>query len=63
MTKASERIFQPHGENLLKFSIRKVHSKKFNSLSAEDKKHAIEWIEDCEKCLQRWKNEIQNSIK
>lgn len=59
MTKAIERIYQPDEVNTLKFVIKKVNSKKYESMTEAQRLEAIEFIEDCEKDLQRFKDELK----
>lgn len=58
MTKAIERVFQPDNVNTLKFMIRKMNVKKYNSLSELDKKDAMSFLNDCERDIQRFKKEL-----
>lgn len=56
LLKAISRVFHPRDKPVLSFSIRAVSSKRFNELSQEDKEASLEFIQECQDSLQRFKD-------
>lgn len=54
--KAISNVFHPQGKPVLSFSIRAISSKRFNELSPEDKEASLEFIQECQESLQRFKD-------
>lgn len=60
--KAIKRTFHPDEVDTLKFEIKKINSKKYKLLTPQDRLDAISFIEDCEKDLLHFKNELKNNL-
>lgn len=59
-TKAISRTFHPDNIDLLKFELRKINSKKYNSMNLLQQKQCIEFLEDCEKDIQQFKKYLKS---
>lgn len=57
--KAIERTFHPENIPVLRFSIRRLNMKKYKSMTSNEKKEAIRFIEDCKGDLNLFERELK----
>lgn len=64
--KAARNVFHPDGisgTEVLIFSIRKANVKRYNAMTKKERKLAIEFIEECERYLKIFRDELKSQTQ